>query len=253
LYSAKIEIRKSLRNKANVISSSPFEYELLKKLNFQIEKIHNASLVRYERFQYIKKNKTEKICILASFTYRSYNKSIFEKSLYKKNLLRFLNDKELIAYLTYNNIDLIYIPHHEEIDLGKNYSQNNFKFAKIKKQGNLEYYIEQCSLFITDFSSIAFDFMFQNKPVLYYAIDKNEKYSFKGKEYLNKPNDTIFFGNYFSNKDLLINKIKYYINRNFTIENKLKNKYESVFFIKRDIITKLVKIINNITKKNNKK
>lgn len=47
LYSAKIEIRKSLRNKANVISSSPFEYELLKKLNFKIDKIHNASLVRY--------------------------------------------------------------------------------------------------------------------------------------------------------------------------------------------------------------
>ena len=41
------------------------------------------------------------------------------------------------------------------------------------KANDLENDIEQCNLFITDYSSISFDFMFQNKPVLFYDIDKS--------------------------------------------------------------------------------
>ena len=54
------------------------------------------------------------------------------------NIFYILNNQNLIKYLNNNNIDLIYIPHHEEIDLGKNYSQNIFKYAKIKGQNGLE-------------------------------------------------------------------------------------------------------------------
>lgn len=246
---AKRDIIKSLENKANVICSSPFEYQLLtKRLNYSKNQIHNASIVRYERFQFIKKNDSEKKCILISFTYRSYNRFIFEKSKYKKNLEKLLNDNELIKYLNNKNIDLIYIPHHEEIDLGKNYSQHIFNYAKIKSQSNLEYYIDQCSLLVTDFSSICFDFMFQNKPVLYYGIDKNEKFYYVGKKFIHPPNDILYFGNYFSSKSLLIDKIKYYINNSFELGKELKKKYESVFFLKKNIVSKIVEIINNIIK-----
>lgn len=244
---AKIDIIKSLGNKTNVICSSPYEYELLQKLNYSKEQIHNASLIRFERFNYIK-NKTKKKCILVSFTYRSYNKYIFEKSEYKKNIITFLNDKELINYLKNKNIDLIYIPHHQEINLGKNYSQKIFDYAQIKNQSYLENYIGQCSLFITDFSSISFDFMFQNKPVLFYAIDKNENFSFFEKKIMIQPNDSLYFGNYFSQKKKLINKINYFIKNNFEIDSELKKKYESIFLLKTNITSKIVEIINDIIK-----
>ena len=61
--------------------------------------------------------------------------NIYKKIILIKNVL---NNQNLIKYLNYNNIDLIYIPHHEEIDLGKNYSQNIFKYAKIKGQNGLK-------------------------------------------------------------------------------------------------------------------
>ena len=94
---AKTEFIKELSNKMNVVCSSPYEYELyIKKLKYNYNQIHNASLARYERFQHIKKNQNEKDCILISFTYRFYNKNIFDKSVYKKNLKKFLNNKELI-------------------------------------------------------------------------------------------------------------------------------------------------------------
>ena len=60
---AKTEFLNSLGNKMNVICSSPYEYKLLTKgLNYSSNKIHNASLVRYERFNFIKKNKSENNC-----------------------------------------------------------------------------------------------------------------------------------------------------------------------------------------------
>ena len=66
---------------------------------------------------------------------------------------------------------MIYIPYHEEFDLGKNYSQNIYKYVKMKGQIDSEFDLEQCNLWITDYSSISFDLMSQNKPVLFYAID----------------------------------------------------------------------------------
>ena len=45
-------------------------------------------------------------------------------------------------------------------------------------------------------------------------------------------------------------KIKHFINNNFIIEDELKQKYESVFFYKTNIIKRLVSIIKKIVKNN---
>lgn len=245
---AKTEFIQELGSKKNVICSSPFEYELyIKVLKYKPNHIYNASLSRYERFKYIKKNNSESKCILVSFTYRSYNKYIFEKSEYKKNLDKFLGNKKLIKFLLRKNIELIYIPHHREVELGKQYLTNTYKYSKILNQSNLEHCIERCSLFITDFSSLSFDFMFQNKPVLFYAIDKNDNNTIIEKKFMKESNDTIYFGNFFFNQNLLIDKIKYYINNNFNLGNDLQHKYESVFHFKENIHKRLSEIINKIT------
>jgi len=245
---AKTEFIQELGSKKNVICSSPFEYELyIKVLKYKPNHIYNASLSRYERFKYIKKNNSESKCILVSFTYRSYNKYIFEKSEYKKNLDKFLGNKKLIKFLLRKNIELIYIPHHREVELGKQYFTNTYKYSKILNQSNLEHCIERCSLFITDFSSLSFDFMFQNKPVLFYAIDKNDNNTIIEKKFMKESNDTIYFGNFFFNQNLLIDKIKYYINNNFNLGNDLQHKYESVFHFKENIHKRLSEIINKIT------
>jgi len=245
---AKTEFIQELGSKKNVICSSPFEYELyIKVLKYKPNHIYNASLSRYERFKYIKKNNSESKCILVSFTYRSYNKYIFEKSEYKKNLDKFLGNKKLIKFLLRKNIELIYIPHHREVELGKQYLTNTYKYSKILNQSNLEHCIERCSLFITDFSSLSFDFMFQNKPVLFYAIDKNDNNTIIEKKFMKESNDTIYFGNFFFNQNLLIDKIKYYINNNFNLGNDLRHKYESVFHFKENIHKRLSEIINKIT------
>jgi CDP-glycerol glycerophosphotransferase (TagB/SpsB family) len=89
--------------------------------------------------------------------------------------------------------------------------------------------------------------MFQNKPTLFYLIDLNDKNEFFERQYMRK-NETIYFGNVFTEQQPLIEKIKYYINNKFIIDNELKSNYESLFYYKKNITQRIVKIIYEIIK-----
>ena len=104
----------------------------------------------------------------------------------KKNIQILLEDKILLSFLKNRNIDLIYIQHHFDILRNRTFEFNNFTYVKYKKQSFLKHYIEQCSLLVTDFSSISFDFIFQNKPALFYLIDYYETFEYFEKDILKK-------------------------------------------------------------------
>ena len=63
-------------------------------------------------------------------------------------------------------------------------------------------------------------------------------------------NNSIYYNNIFSENSDLVNKIKYYVNRNFMLEEGLKIKYKTLFYYKSNITQKVVEVINNIIKKN---
>ena len=77
--------------------------------------IYKAGLPRYEIYQNIEFKESEKDCILISFTYRSFNSTYYENSLYIQNIIKLLEDDSLITFLQENNIELIYAPHHNEL------------------------------------------------------------------------------------------------------------------------------------------
>ena len=90
--------------------------------------------------------------------------------------------------------------------------------------------------------------MFLNKPSLFYLIDVKDKINFEERQYM-QYNNKHYFGNVFSNQKTLIERIKYYANRGFKIDNELKKNYESLFYYKNNITEKIVDIINKIIKK----
>ena len=233
-------------NKRNIITSSPYEYNIfINKFNYSDKYIYKAGLARYDKYETMKIDDNEKKCILVSFTYRTFNSSYYEKSLYKKNINKLLNDVSLISFLKSNNIDLIYIPHHYELLLKKKYNQSNYQYAKILGQIYLTKYINKCSLLVTDFSSISFAFMYKKKPVLYYLIDYFDTNDVKEKICMNFTNK-LYFGNAFLDKRTLIEKIKYYAKRKFKINKKLRNNYKSVFYYKHNICKRISNIIETI-------
>jgi len=245
----KAELLKLDEEKKNIILTSPYEYNLYIKMNLYNNKsMHFAGLPRYDLFSKKQKYNNNEKCILISFTYRSYNNSIYVNSLLRRNLESLFKDESLLSFLEEKNINLIYIPHHFDEIRKRIFKKNEFPKIIMEKQESLSYYIERCSLFITDFSSISFDFMFQKKPVLFYFIDANEKIDFQEKSYMTiDGNNSIYFENVFYGKNPLINSIKYYINRNFRLNSGLSKKYKSMFYYKKDIINKVIKIINELT------
>ena len=235
--------------KRNIIVSSPYEYDFYKnKLKYKDKYMHKGGLPRYDRLNFIQKNISENKCILISFTYRKYPNIIYDKSLYKKNLEILLNNTSLISFLKSKNIDLIYIQHHFDFLRNRPFNPNIFPYVKYRNQSFLSYYIEQCSLFITDFSTISFDFMFLDKPVLFYLIDLKDNINFEEKEYMkyDKTKD-IYFENAFTEQETLIDKIKDYVIHDFKLKDELKKKYNSMFFYKKNITERIVHIINKIT------
>ena len=83
----KIQLLKLDKSKQNIILTSPYEYNVYKKLNLYDENsMHKAGLARYDRLNNLQKNVSEKKCILLSFSYRAFENSIYQESLtYYKN------------------------------------------------------------------------------------------------------------------------------------------------------------------------
>lgn len=103
-------------------------------------------------------------------------------------------------------------------------------------------------MLITDWSSVSFDFMFQNKPVIHYILDKGDpvlgKYDredIKNFDEKKKIIPNVFFG-----EKPVIEKVKYYIENDFQLEPEIKAKYDKFFYTKENIRGKLTNIIEEI-------
>lgn len=184
--------------------------------------------------------------ILMMFTWRDINILQFENSKYKHNLLKFLQNSELHDLLRKNNIKLYFANHHAfAANRGINFTIEDSENIKIIDNCEISKYIKQCSCLITDFSSVAFDFMFQDKPVLYYLLDFQDKNlnKYESKDLERFEYKKFIMPNVFYDEKDVINKLKFYIENNFAIEKENKNKYDKFFYEKEDIRSKLIEAI----------
>jgi hypothetical protein len=179
-----------------------------------------------------RKNKS----IFFFFTWRNWHKNTTDevklKSDYFQNIKELMNNKLLKKILDNDFITLIFCFHHM-LDLYKN--KLNFENNKIKfiKQNEIFHYIKKSNLLVTDFSSIIFEFMYQNKPYVMFIPDSEDPNITKyySQEYFNLikdlREDKIKFMNKFFNINKAVNKIIYYIKNDFQVEKSLSNFYQS--------------------------
>lgn len=171
----------------------------------------------------------EKKIVLVYFTFRRYliqDHKVIEYKLFKE-WYYLLNDSIFIDYMKKNNIEIYFALHHEmeKLNVGQFDILNPISQSKLSEVKN------QASLLITDYSSMAFDFMVKDKPVIFYRIDQNElcldEESRKNSEHVEELNEKIY--NVFYNKKDIIDKCMYYFKNNFTLENEFKEKNRSFF------------------------
>ena len=189
--------------------------------------------------------------ILIMFTWREVIKNRHISSDYFKNIFNLILHQKLNEELTKHNTTL-YFALHYYMYVKYKYKIEDIKYIEFIKVNNIIEYIEKSNLFITDFSSIIFDFIYQKKPYIIYIPDSNDNLINKKykKNYCDliqsMKNDTIKFENKFFNIDSVINKILFYLNNNFNLEDKLKIFYDSLNLTKNNNIYEFIKYIKNI-------
>lgn len=151
-----------------------------------------------------------------------------------------------------NNITLFFGLHQNLMFL-KDYLSKTFKFIKIIKNEMISECLMKSSLMVSDFSSVIFDLIYQKKPVILYIPDYDDPNikDLYTEDYYNLikslGNGTIHFENQFYNSQDVADKIIFYINNNFKIEDKLEKFYESFEFnCKKNNIQNFIDYIENL-------
>lgn len=150
-----------------------------------------AVLTGFSRFDNLK-NENEKI-ILIMPTWRKWLKYVYtlKNTEFYEKYMEILNDKEIISLLEKKNYKIIFYPH---IILQKFVNEFYSNSSLVKIAGFDEYDVQdllkKSNLLVTDYSSVAFDYAYMNKKVLYYQFDvkqyRKEQYS---DGYFNYSND----------------------------------------------------------------
>lgn len=214
-----------------------------KKFGWKEENIIKICLPKWDKYNNSSKAKIDHKSIFIFFTFRENIDSksfqgggpIYMSQFYLNNILNLVNDRKLNMELDKNNITL-YFGIHQNYYYIKDYISKEYKFVKLIKNEMVSECLMNSSLLVTDFSSVTFDFIYQKKPVIIYIPDYKDP-NIKGlywNDYYelinNLGNKTIYFENQFYTTQDVVDKIIFYINNNFKIENKIELFYDSFEF-----------------------
>lgn len=96
----------------------------------------------------------------------------FESSLYYRSISKLLNHPELHRILSENHYEFLYFPHPNMQNYIDSFEVENPR-VKVGSaaEHDLQNLIKQSAILISDFSSVAFDFAFMKRPVVYYHFD----------------------------------------------------------------------------------
>lgn len=152
-----------------VLVSNDIEFNLLKKNGWNPNKIIKAGLARWDNLNTKKTNETNSVMVM--FTFRNsfmQENNDFIKSLY------FLNLCSLLEKLSQAGKQVFLSIHHTMHNSIEEKIKGINKTIQIINKENVSEYVKKSDTLITDYSSISFDFFYQNKNVIFYHIDKND-------------------------------------------------------------------------------
>ena len=180
-----------------------------------------------------------------------YKNNSFLTSEYYTTYASLLQNKELLNSIKEKGYVIKFLLHpafQEYKDYFFSLSNDNVKiiFTQDIKYSDL---FNECSLFITDYSSIHFDVAFLEKPIIYYQFDREKFFeSHYTKGYYDYERDG--FGQVIENEKELIEKIEYYLKNSCEIEMKYKKKIEETFrYLNRENSERVYKEILKLEEK----
>lgn len=156
------------------------------------------------------------------------NIDLFLDSDYFKNYQSLISNKELIDSCEKNDVEIIFCLHP---NMQQYSSFFNSKHVRIVSQGEIDVQklIKESSIMITDYSSVAFDFSFLNKPVIYYQFDQKR---FLGSAGSHLDLERELPGKIVNSEEYLIETFKESLKNNFEMEAEYKNRVKKILKFK---------------------
>ena len=151
----------------------------------------------------------------------------FEDTKYFQNIANLITDKKLNNYLEKNDIKLNIYIHQLMQDYLKNFG--NIKLGKnikiLPKEVNITEELQKSKLLITDYSSVAYDFYYLNKPIIFFQFDKRE-YEEKVGSYVDL--DKELFGKQAKTVEKCVEEIIEISENNFHYDREMKQKSDKL-------------------------
>lgn len=224
-------------------ADSELEKEI-KHVEWKIDekKIYITGSPRYDML----KNNNNKSKIFFMPTWRPWVKTAngkIEDTEYFGNITGLIKNEKLQNFLKEENLELNIYIHQLMHEYLNNFSSNikNENITLLPKEADIQKYITTSDLLITDYSSMAFDFFYLDKPVIFFQFDKRE-YEEKVGSYIDL--DKNLFGEQVFTIDDCTNKIIELYNNNFQMNIRYKKmKYKYFKYIDKHNSDRLFKII----------
>ncbi len=217
------------------------EYEYVKKkFGYPDDNVKCLGFCRFDNLYNIKVDK-KKILVMPSWRewlnrkteayYEFKYDGKFENSEYYKKWNSFLNNKKLKEFLEFNGLELVFYPHRNVQSNLRLFSSDsdNIKIASWKEY-DIQELLMSSAIMITDYSSVAIDFLYMKKPVIYYTFDI-EKFR-KGqyaKGYFDYEENEMTYSSRIESE--VIKKISEAYDNDFEISEKMKNQIYDFFGI----------------------
>ena len=174
----------------------------------------------FPRFDSLTSKPEKQILIIPTWRRNLENYRDFIASEYYENLKSLLTNERLIEKCDEMGFKIVFKPHPELLKF-----KDLFKLDHIELSDEpFQKLFEKASLMITDYSSVAFDFAYLKKPVIYYH--ENDDYHYEKGYY---DYQTMGFGEIFYNGDDLVDKIIEYMENDCIMEDKYINRVDSFF------------------------
>lgn len=196
------------------------------------------------RYDYLKdESKGSRILVMPTWrqwiAHRDYksknveNANSFKDTFYYKSWSELLGSKEVKEVLSKYNLELIFYPHrnmhkyaYEFVGEGK----NKIEIATWP-QYDVHQLIKECDLIITDYSSVAMDFAYLDKPVIYYQFDYEQfRKGHLNEGYFSYEEDG--FGPVCYNKEQVIDALEECLKKDCAMEEKYIHRIDNFFDVR---------------------
>ena len=234
---------------------------VVKKYGWNENNIIKMNLPKWDKFNndnFIKKNNgiINGSSIFLMFTWRKLKKKKKISRYYFKNIINIITNIKLNKALKKNKIFLYFTLHHRLnkyiIKVISKLNKLKLQYIKFIEENEIYECLSKTNLIVSDFSSVIFDLIYRRKPFIIYIPDLEdpkikELYAKNYYELIESiKNGTIEFENKCFSINETINKIIYYINTNFSLEEKLEYFYNDFNFKKGKNINKFINYLKNI-------